>query len=102
MGCLKIPYGLAQMSQMRIACFATSDANHFIGVFAVASGLIEIGACVRIWTDKRFRRQIMAAGIEFGDLLESGTIDDADPLSIPRADCRFFSAALRSINANRQ
>jgi UDP:flavonoid glycosyltransferase YjiC (YdhE family) len=26
----------------------------------------------------------MAAGIEFGDLFESGTIDDADPLSIPR------------------
>jgi UDP:flavonoid glycosyltransferase YjiC (YdhE family) len=86
------------MSQMRIACFATSDANHFIGVLAVASGLIEIGACVRIWTDKRFREQIMAAGIEFGDLFESGTIDDADSLSIPRP-ARIVAFSVRHCEA---
>lgn len=69
---------------MRIALFAVSDPNHFTGVLAVARSLLETGSSVRIWTDRRFAEKITAAGIEFGDLFETGTIDGADPLSIPR------------------
>ncbi len=75
---------IGRMSKIRVAVFAATETSHFTGVLAIARELVDIGAMVRLWTDNRFRGQIMAAGIEFGDLFEHGTIDEADPSSFPR------------------
>jgi UDP:flavonoid glycosyltransferase YjiC (YdhE family) len=77
---------------IRIAVFAMTDPSHFTSPHMVASELVRAGASVRFWTARHFADQVVAAGMEFADILANGPIEAADDKTTP-LPARFLTYA---------
>lgn len=83
--------------QQRVACFAMSDRSHFNRLLRVVVELVRAGAAVRVWTDRAFQPDLVAAGAEFADLFDPVPLAAVDDASRP-ASSRFVTfAAARGV-----
>jgi MGT family glycosyltransferase len=59
-------------------------AGHFRRLLRVVEGLASRGHRVAVFCGREFANDVVAAGAEFADLYEAGSLEDADPASSPR------------------
>lgn len=69
-------------------------AGHFNRLNAVVAGLAARGHDVHVFTAPEFAGKVRRAGARFVDVYRFGSLDDADPVSLPRP-CRIVSWTAR-------
>lgn len=80
----------------RIACFAMSDRDHFGGLLLVITELVQAGGEVSVWTDRKFKAEVEAAGAAFADLFDGLSLDEVDDRSRPLPSRSVTFAAARA------
>jgi UDP:flavonoid glycosyltransferase YjiC (YdhE family) len=75
-----------------VAAFCMGDRGHFQRLRSVFQGLARRGVRTHVFTDKRFRPEVEAAGAVFEDLFAFGGVDAADDASWP-VPVRYVSFA---------
>lgn len=72
-------------SSIKIACMTIGFASHFASVKSITQDLKAFGADICVWTDEKFKNELIARGIQFQNLFAHNTPDDCDPNTIPRS-----------------
>jgi len=80
------------MQRRTVVIFAMSERGHMETLLPLVSGLAALGASTHVFTDRRFEREIRAAGAAFHDLYAGRPLATADDASSP-FPCRYVSFA---------
>jgi len=75
-----------------VAFFAMPERGHLQLLLPLVSALTARGLAASVWTDRRFKSDVDAAGAEFVDLFGRYPLDEADAESSP-FPCRYVSFA---------
>ena len=82
------------MNERPVAFFCMPEPGHFQRLRSLISGMAQSGIPAHVFTHRRFRAQVEAAGGRFADLFARYPLEQADDESVP-IPCRYVSFAAR-------